>query len=53
MKLIFNIFRDPENKKKTKISAYSDKNPYELKQEIKVDFEIYNTTCATDRRDDN
>ena len=50
MKLIFNIHRDPEDSKKTKITVYCDEQPYKVKQEIKIDFKIYHATCATDRR---
>jgi hypothetical protein len=52
MKLIFNIHRDTEDHKKTKITVYSDEQPYKVKQEIKIDYKIYHATCATDRRSD-
>ena len=53
MNLIFNIFKDPEDWNKTKITVYCDELPYTVKQEIKIDFEIYWATCATDRRSDS
>ena len=53
MKLIFNIHKDPEDGNKTKLTVYCDEQPYKVKQEIKIDFEIYHATCATDRRSDN
>jgi hypothetical protein len=53
MKLILYIHRDPEDRNKTKLTVYCDEQPYKVKQEIKIDFEIHHATCATDRRSDN
>ena len=52
MKLIFNIYKDPEDTNKAKITVYYDEQPHKVKQELKIDFNIYHATCATDRRSD-
>ena len=50
--MIFNIYKDPNDKFKTLIAIYNDKEPYHAKQDIKIDFQVYYSTAAVDRRSD-
>ena len=49
MELIFNIHCDTEDRSKTKLNIFSDKNPYEMKQEIKIKFPADYAIGAIDR----
>ena len=55
-KLIFNLHIDTEETEeteedsKTQLKIYSDQKPYEMIQEIKIDFPAYYATSAIDRR---
>ena len=52
MQLIFNIYKDPNDRFKILIAIYNDKEPYDAKTEIKIDLRVSYATAAVDRRSD-
>ena len=50
LKSIILVMAHPVEEDKTLIKIFSDKSPFDIKQEFATDFEVYNATVSLDRR---